>query len=280
MDHVSFGFKTSQQHTSFAAISALWREGDGIEAFEHGWIFDHFNPIPDPMGPCSEGWTLLGALASQTSRLRVGLLVTGNTYRHPAVLAHILATADEISGGRVNFGFGAGWNVYEHESMGLPLFAPSERLRRWREACELIKLLCTEEVADFAGRHYQLRGARLDPKPVQRPYPPFVLGAKGDRALRVVAEHADVWNFPSGELSEFTDRLARLRAHCDDLGRDPESITISAQFFIDVEDLAGTRDLLGRFIDAGVRHAVLIVPAKAPAGTLTRLADEVVARLR
>jgi alkanesulfonate monooxygenase SsuD/methylene tetrahydromethanopterin reductase-like flavin-dependent oxidoreductase (luciferase family) len=280
VDGVSFGFKTAQQHTTYAALSALWREGDGIEAFEHSWLFDHFNPIPDPVGPCAEGWTLLGALAAQTSRVRLGLLVTGNTYRHPAVLAHILATADVISDGRIDFGFGAGWNVYEHESMGLPLYAPGERVRRWAEACELIKLLCTEETADFGGRHYELRGARLDPKPVQRPYPPFVLGAKGDRALRVVAQHADVWNFAGGELAEFTDRLARLRAHCTDLGRDPESITISAQFFIDVDDSSGTRDRLAQFIDAGVRHVVLIVPPTAPPSTLTRLADEVVARLR
>jgi len=280
VDGLSFGFKAAQQNTSYDALCALWREGDAIDAFEHSWIFDHFNPIPDPLGPCLEGWTLLGALAAQTTRLRLGLLVTGNTYRHPAVLAHIMATADVISGGRVDFGFGAGWNVYEHESMGLPLYAPGERLRRWGEACQLIKLLCAGDAVSFDGRYYPLRAARLDPKPVQRPHPPFVLGAKGDRALRVVAEHADVWNFSGGELAEFTDRLTRLRAHCADLGRDPDTITISAQFFVDVADSSRTRERLGQFIDAGVRHVVLVVPPAAPSGTLSRLADEVVARLR
>jgi alkanesulfonate monooxygenase SsuD/methylene tetrahydromethanopterin reductase-like flavin-dependent oxidoreductase (luciferase family) len=279
VETVSFGFKMGQQRTTYEAMCALWREGEAIEAFEHSWAFDHFNPIPDPDGPCLEGWTLLGALAAQTTRLRLGLLVTGNTYRHPAVLAHIMATADVIAGGRLDFGFGAGWNVYEHESMGLPLYPPGERIRRWAEACQLIKLLCTEDVADFAGRYYPLRGAQLDPKPVQRPYPPFVLGAKGDRALRVVAEHADIWNFSGGELAEFTDRLARLRSHCADLGRDPSSITISAQFFIDVDDSSSTRDRLAQFIEAGVRHVILILPPTAPPGTLTRLADEVVAHL-
>jgi len=280
VDGLSFGFKMAQQHTSYEALSALWREGDGIEAFEHSWVFDHFNPIPEPVGPCLEGWTLLGALAAQTTRLRLGLLVTGNTYRHPAVLAHILATADLISGGRVDFGFGAGWNVYEHESMGLPLYAPGERLRRWAEACELIKQLCAGDVVDFAGRYYPLQAARLDPKPVQRPNPPFLLGAKGDRALRIVAQHADIWNFSGGELTEFKDRLNVLRRHCVDLGRDPDSITISGQFFIDVADSPSTRDRLAQFIDAGVRHVVLIVPPTAPPGTLSRLADEVVAHLR
>lgn len=280
MDHVSFGFKTAQQHTSFAGISELWREGEQIEAYEHAWLFDHFNPIPDPVGPCTEGWSMLAALAAGTSRLRLGLMVTGNTYRHPAVLAHIMATVDEISGGRLDFGFGAGWNVYEHESMGLPLFAPGVRIQRWREACQLIKQLCAEETVDFAGRHYQLTGARLDPKPVQLPHPPFVLGAKGERALKVVAEHADVWNFAGGELEEFQALRGRLEAHCADLGRDPATITLSGQYFLDLADLAGTRERIARFIDAGVRHVVLILSPPVAPGTLARLADEVIAPLR
>jgi alkanesulfonate monooxygenase SsuD/methylene tetrahydromethanopterin reductase-like flavin-dependent oxidoreductase (luciferase family) len=280
VDQVSFGFKTAQQHTSFAAISELWREGEQIEAYEHAWLFDHFNPIPDPVGPCTEGWTTLAAMAARTSRLRLGLMVTGNTYRHPAVLAHTMATVDEISGGRLDFGFGAGWNVYEHESMGLPLFGPGERLRRWREACQLIKLLCADETVDFNGRYYQLTGARLDPKPVQRPHPPFVLGAKGERALRVVAEHADVWNFPSGELEEFRTLRSRLEAHCAELGRDPATITLSGQYWVDPADMSATRERVARFIEAGVRHVVLILVAPVERGLLTRLADEVIAPLR
>ncbi|MGE5827497.1 MAG: LLM class flavin-dependent oxidoreductase [Micromonosporaceae bacterium] len=280
MSHVSFGFKTAQQHTSFAEISQVWREGEQIEAYEHAWLFDHFNPLPDPVGPCGEGWSLLAALAARTSRLRLGLMVTGNTYRHPAVLAHIVATVDEISGGRLDFGFGAGWNVYEHESMGLPLFGPGERIRRWGEACLLIKKLCAEETVDFAGRYYRLTGARLDPKPVQRPHPPFVLGAKGEWALRVVAEHADVWNFAGGELDEFRTRKGRLEAHCAEIGRDPAEITLSGQFFVDLADLGATRERVGRFIEAGVRHVVLIVMPPVAPGTLARLADEVIAPLR
>ena len=119
---------------------AVWRDADAIESIEHAWLFDHFAPINGHLdGPCLEGWTALAALAAETKRLRIGLMVTGNTYRHPAVLAKIAATVDVISNGRLDLGIGAGWNVYEHESMGIPLYAPGERIRRLGEACEIIR---------------------------------------------------------------------------------------------------------------------------------------------
>ena len=168
-----WGIKTAQQHTTYDAMLAVWQEADRTSAFEHAWLFDHFAPIQGDLdGPCFEGWTLLAALAAQTARLRLGLMVAGNTYRHPAVHAHMAATVDVISHGRLDFGVGAGWNEYEHQSMGIPLYAPGERIRRLGEACEITRRLWTQQLTDFAGRYYQLNQARCEPKPIQEPYPP------------------------------------------------------------------------------------------------------------
>src|SRR5690606_32742303 len=140
------------------------REGDQHEAYEHSWLFDHFAPVNASIdGPCLEGYTVLAGLAAETTRLRLGLMVAGNTYRHPAVTAKMAATIDQMSNGRFDFGFGAGWNVYEHESLGIELYPPGERLRRFGEACEVVKRLFTEPLASFEGNHYQLKDARSEP---------------------------------------------------------------------------------------------------------------------
>src|SRR5215210_7379556 len=145
MSKLSFGIKTAPHHTTYEDMLKVWEEADTVEAFEHAWLFDHFAPIQGSLdGPCLEGWTTLTAMATQTSRLRLGLMVVGNTYRHPAVLAKTAATVDVISGGRLDLGLGAGWNVYEHTSMGPPLYAPGERIRRLGEACEIIRRLFTQ----------------------------------------------------------------------------------------------------------------------------------------
>ena len=155
MSNLSFGIKTAPQRTTYEAVLKVWKEADEISAIEHAWLFDHFAPIHgDGTGPCLEGWTLLAALAAQTTRLRIGLMVTGNTYRHPALLANMAATVDIISNGRLDLGLGAGWNEYEHNSMGIPLYAPGERIRRLGEACALIKQLFIQDVTNFAGRYY------------------------------------------------------------------------------------------------------------------------------
>ncbi|HEV2129447.1 MAG TPA: LLM class F420-dependent oxidoreductase, partial [Thermomicrobiales bacterium] len=218
---VSFGIKTAPQHTTYDAMLRVWQEAEAIPSIEHAWLFDHFAPIQGDLdGPCLEGWTVLAAFAAVTERLRLGLMVTGNTYRHPAVLAKIAATVDVISEGRLDFGIGAGWNEYEHESMGIPLYQPGERIRRLDEACEMIKRLFTEPTVDFDGRYYQLKEARSEPKPVQRPYPPLVIGGGGEQlTLRVVAKHADVWNYTGGSVEEFRHKVGVLRRHCEEVGR-------------------------------------------------------------
>ncbi len=277
-----FGIKTAPQHTTYEDMLRVWREADEVPIFEHAWLFDHFMPLgADPTGPCLEGWTLLGAFAARTERLRVGLMVTGNTYRHPTVLANMGATVDVISGGRLDFGIGAGWNELEHTAYGIPLYAPGERIRRMGEACEVIRRMWTETAPDFDGQYYQLRGARCEPKPLQRPYPPFVIGGSGEQlTLRMVAQYADIWNFAGGPVETFQHKSAVLDAHCAVVGRDPTSIERSIQPRVDPADLGATRETIRSFIEAGATHVVLNLTWPYPDDIVRRLAAEVAEPLR
>lgn len=281
MSKLTFGIKTAPQHTSYEAIREVWRQADAEPAFEHAWLFDHLNPITGSVeGPCLEGWTALAALAAETQRIRLGLMVTGNTYRHPSVLAHIAATLDIISGGRLDFGVGAGWNEYEHTSNTIPLYPPGERIRRFGEACEVWKLLFTEPVANFDGRYYQLKEARLEPKPIQKPYPPFVIGGGGEQlTLRVVAQYADIWNFGGPDLELFKHKQTVLKGHCEAIGRDFSEITLSIQPRVDYEDLDATVKQVQAFVDAGARHIVLTILPPFPAWIVRRLAEEVIPKI-
>ncbi len=283
MTNLSFGIKTAPQHTTYNAMRAVWKAADEIAAYEHAWLFDHFAPIHgDVNGACLEGWTLLAALAAQTGRLRIGLMVTGNTYRHPAVLANMAATVDIVSNGRLDFGIGAGWNEYEHSSMGIPLYAPGERIRRLGEACEIIRQLFTEDLTSFDGRYYQIREARCEPKPLQKPHPPFVIGGGGEKlTLRVVAEHADIWNFPDprGSVEEFRRKVDILNGHCAAVGRDPATIRLSVQPMVDYDNLAQTTQTVQQLVDAGATHVVLNLRPPYPEGIVQRLADEVIPRV-
>ena len=281
MANLRWGIKTAPQHTTYDSMLAVWREADQAPAFEHAWLFDHFAPIQGDLdGPCFEGWTLLAALAAQTTRLRVGLMVAGNTYRHPAVHAHMAATVDVISSGRLDFGVGAGWNEYEHQSMGIPLYPPGERIRRLGEACEIAKRLFTQPLTDFDGRYYQLAQARCEPKPVQRPHPPFVIGGAGEQlTLRVVAQYADVWNSMPADVAEHRRKLGILHEHCAAVGRDPAGIESSVQVRIAYDDLPAAVATLQPLVAAGVTHIVLMLTHPYPEGIVARLADEVVARV-
>jgi F420-dependent oxidoreductase-like protein len=282
MSNLSFGIKTAPQHTTYEAMLEVWRAADATPAFEHAWLFDHFNPIhSDVDGPCLEGWTLLAAMAAQTRRIRVGQMVTGNTYRHPAVLAHMAATVDIIAGGRLDLGIGAGWNEYEHASMGIPLYAPGERIRRFGEACEIIRRLFTQHLTDFDGRYYQLKEARLEPKPIQKPYPPFVIGGGGEQlTLRVVARYADVWNFGGGPVETFRHKIAVLHQHCREVGRDPSEIQLSVQVPVTYDDLPATVQAVQGYVDAGATHLILNLRYPYPADIVARLADQVVPAVR
>jgi len=175
-------FKTAPQDTNWDDMLEVWRAADDIELFESGWLFDHFYPIfSDPTGPCLEGWVTLTALAQATKRLRLGTLVTGVHYHHPAVLANMAATLDIVSGGRLEIGIGAGWNEEESGAYGISVGTPKERSDRFEEACEVIIGLLSDDTTSFSGTYYELTSARCNPKPVQRPHPPICIGGNGER---------------------------------------------------------------------------------------------------
>ncbi|MCX0274833.1 LLM class F420-dependent oxidoreductase [Nocardia zapadnayensis] len=230
-----FAFKTSPQDTTWADMLAVWRAADDIEIYESGWTFDHFYPIfSDSTGPCLEGWTTLTALAQATERLRLGTMVTGVHYRHPAVLANMAASLDIISGGRLELGIGAGWNEEESGAYGIPLGTITERMDRFEEACQVLVGLLSRETTDFDGKFYQLTGARNEPKGPQRPHPPICIGGNGEkRTLRITARYAQHWNFVNGTTAQFARKRDVLAAHCADIGRDPKEILLSAQRRLD-----------------------------------------------
>lgn len=214
---------------------AVWKAADDIDVFESGWTFDHFYPIfgGDSTGPCLEGWTTLTALAQATTRLRLGTLVTGIHYRHPAVLANMAAALDIISDGRLELGIGAGWNEEESGAYGIELGSIKERFDRFEEACQVLTSLLSRETTDFDGRYYQLTAARNEPKGPQRPHPPICIGGSGEkRTLRITARYAQHWNFVGGTPEEFARKRDVLAAHCADIGRDPKEITLSAHLFL------------------------------------------------
>src|SRR3954464_7962357 len=167
-----FAFKTAPQNTTWADMLAVGRAADDIGLFESGWTFDHFYPIfSDSTGPCLEGWVTLAALAQATTRLRLGTLVTGIHYRHPAVLANMAATFDIVCGGRLELGIGAGWNEEESGAYGIELGTLRQRSDRFEEACEVIVSLLANEVTTFSGQYYTLTEARNEPKGPQQPMP-------------------------------------------------------------------------------------------------------------
>ena len=202
----SFAFKTPPQHGSWTDFLDVWRAADDIDVFESGWTMDHLYPLTPPMdGPILESWTMLAALAQATTRLRLGSMVNGMHFRHPALTANMAATVDHIAGGRFELGLGAGWFEAESVAYGIPLGTVKERLDRFEEGVEVVVRLLTEGTTTFSGAYYQLIDARCEPKPVQRPHPPIVIGGRGaKRTLRVIARWGDQWDltFPSGvELS-------------------------------------------------------------------------------
>ena len=260
-------FKTAPQDTNWDDMLEVWRAADDIELFESGWLFDHFYPIfSDPTGPCLEGWVTLTALAQATKRLRLGTLVTGIHYRHPAVLANMAATLDIVSGGRLELGIGAGWNEEESGAYGISVGTPKERSDRFEEACEVIIGLLSDDTTSFRGTYYELTSARCNPKPIQRPHPPICIGGSGEkRTLRTAARFAQHWNFVGGTVEEFAHKRDVLHDHCADLGRDPEEILLSSHLRFE-GDPAATAAAAAALAEAGAGLAIVYLrPPLTPA---------------
>src|SRR3981081_1949425 len=267
---LSFGIKTSQMGATYEQILKVWREADQIPVFEHAWLWDHMVPLRgDIKGAALEAWTLLGALAAQTSRLRLGVIVNSNRLRSPTLRAKMAATVDHIADGRLVLGIGAGGSrvagdnpaVREFEAYGVPLVSPGQAVRDLAQSCDVIRRMWTEdEPFDFDGPSIRLRGAVCEPKPVQKPYPPVLIGGLGDRMLRVGAEHADIWNYPGVPSPQFRERNQVLEQHCAAIGRDSTEIVRSMQTIVRCDDPgepAATRARLLEMIDAGVSHIVI-----------------------
>ncbi|PSL05874.1 F420-dependent oxidoreductase-like protein [Haloactinopolyspora alba] len=258
-----YGLKLSQRAT-IDEYRAVWRIADEA-GFDHCWNMDHFATLGDDVtGDIFDAWTLLAAMAETTTRTRIGCMVTGNTYRHPGVLAKIATTVDHLSGGRLEFGIGGAWAEYEHTMFDLEFGTAGQRLDRLDEACRIIRSLWTSPRTTFAGQHYRIEDAVAEPKPLQQPYPPIWIGGNGrKRTLRIAAQYADVWNaLGGGGPEEFAELSGVLDGHCADVGRDPAEIRRTVQLPLDgaVDDVV---PVVEQYARAGVDDVILIVRAKA-----------------
>jgi F420-dependent oxidoreductase-like protein len=229
------------------------------------WFADHFMPnSDDAAGDTLECWAVLAGLAVAVPRVRLGSLVCGNTYRHPAVLANIAASVDVMSGGRLVLGIGAGWQENEHAKYGIDFHDVAGRLARLDEACAIIKALTTEGRAAFAGDHYQLDDAPLEPKPLQDPLPLLVGGGGEKVTLRIAATHADEWN-TWGDPEVLAHKIGVLHRHCEDVGRDPSLIRVSAQTLVSFDEVEVPERMQGRML-VGTARMVEAMGAYAEAG--------------
>jgi F420-dependent oxidoreductase-like protein len=282
-----FGICTDQNQP-YETLVQRWQLFEEL-GFDSAWDCDHFNQPSRPDGPYFEGWTLLAALAARTTRIRVGVLVSSNTFRHPALLAQQAVTLDHVSNGRLELGLGAGWFVPEHERFGLPFPPPGERVGRFREAVEIVDSLLRHEATTFEGRYYRLTEASIRPAPLQKPRPPLTLGAHRPRMLRICAEYADSWN-SFGTVEEMRERNELLDQACAEVGREPREIRRSfygwasqmeAQGLPDPwQSTAAFEDVVGRYLAVGIEEFVIDQPRPEQFGVLEQVVTDVLPALR
>ncbi len=231
------------------------------------WVYDHFHNVPKPAHEAVfECWTTIAAISQRTSRIRLGQMVGCNSYRSPGLLAKITSTVDVISGGRLDWGIGAGWYENEYKGYGYEFAKPADRIGMLRETVEIVKSMWTQPETTYEGKYYRLSRAHCDPKPLQQPTPPVWIGGGGEQlTLRVVAQHADVSNFGSS-LEEFVKKREILKEHCRAVGRDEDTIrkTISSEVFIretekEIEQ-AGSRNPWGLPADQWREKALVGTP--------------------
>lgn len=255
MEHpVTFGIVTGQHHLSWDQIRSQWLLAEEL-GFENLYLFDHFTGLYDSEdGPCLEASTLLAGLAGVTSKSNIGVMVYGNTHRHPAILAKEIVTIDHLSGGRALLGIGAGWNGNEHQWYGIDLPTPGKRVKQFDEAMTVINgLLTTNGRFSFEGDYYQINDAPFQPKPIRNRIP-VLIGGKGPKMLRVVAKHADMWD-GGGRFDDRTPRVEEFKRACDEVGRDFKEVIQSQGFgasgLLDRDNLD---KLITTHLEAGVRH--------------------------
>jgi len=265
---VRVGLKYAPMATTPERMREVWTAADQA-GFDHLWIMDHFMPLVRsatgwyqfaPTDSVFEAWTTLAAMAEVAKRIRIGVNVTGNLYRYPAVLAKTVATVDRFSGGRVEFGIGAAWAEFEFTALGIPFPPARERMDRLAESLDVLKLLWTQDVAEYDGVHYHLKGAISEPKPLQKPHPPIWVGGSGEkRLLRIAAQHADVWNIVGGTPDEASRLSKVLDAHCEDVGRNPAEIRRSIGVPFRPDDPDRTRREAEALVERGFTELLITV---------------------
>jgi F420-dependent oxidoreductase-like protein len=306
---IKFGIQTSQEDVTYAEVRDIWKAAEAL-GFYSAWNFDHFMPIlgKDTGGPALEGWTMLAALAAETSKIRIGTLVTGNTYRNPALVAKMAATVDIISGGRTYLGIGAAWFEEEHTAYGFPFYTARERAERLEESLQVITKLFDEdeERATFNGKYYTLQDAPFAPASVQKPHPPILIGGQGRKwIMPLVGRYAQAWNAPLRLTpDDVRDRISLFKAECKRIGREPCDIEVSAflvlykitdvplagpvlrfgaRFMTDKDIakniLAGSpqaiTEKIQTFVDAGATHIIMNIQPPYDRKMLERFATEV-----
>jgi F420-dependent oxidoreductase-like protein len=267
-----FGLKASGQWITIDQLRAVWRIADE-GGFDHLWDFDHLASIgpQGPDGPVYEGWALQAAMAEATKRVRIGCMVTGNTYRHPVVLAKLAVTVDHLSGGRLDFGIGAAWAEIEHQMYGIG--GLDHRVGMLSESLQVIKSLFTNERTNFDGRYYKLKDAIANPKPVQKPHPPIWIGAQGDSTLRLTARHADVWNISGGDPEFVAPLIRKFEDACGAVGRDPGEVRRSIQFGWEGKDIGELTEAAGKYYELGVTELVVYLRGNHPERLADRIAE-------
>ncbi|MFN8535703.1 MAG: LLM class flavin-dependent oxidoreductase [Dehalococcoidia bacterium] len=310
-DTIRFGLNATPMHTNWPEYRRLCTEAEAM-GFDSFWVFDHFVPGPvDMTGPCLEVFTTISALASITDRMILGTLVLAVAVRNPGLVGKMGAMVDQISGGRFVLGMGAGYNQYEHEMYGGDLPSRTARIRMEDEALELIRRMWTENPASYQGKYFALKEALTDPPPIQKPYPPILVGARGEQlAFRVVAKHADQWNTAAG-VDDIRRMMPILDERCREIGRDPATLertaivlqTIAASpegeqaardkltsiFRQPFENLAprvlqgppeAAVERLQEYVDAGITHFMFSLFAPYDLDGLKVLAEQVIPKLR
>jgi F420-dependent oxidoreductase-like protein len=308
---IEFGVYLPQLHFSFADIRERTQAADRL-GYDSIWFMDHFYTAGMPQVDSFEAWTIASALAPLTRRIRLGHMVLCNAFRHPGLLAKMAASLDVISEGRLELGLGTGSVPEEFGKFGIPLPSFRERTEQLDEAVQILKSLFVEDETTFTGKHYQLSGAPLRPKPVQKPYPPIMIGGGGEKfTLPLVARHADIWNCPTYSLGQLEHKIAVLRDACARIGRDFRGLRLSQQGVLvmgnndgEVEaalaiskrrypgaswglmegGFIGTPDKIVKKIREqtalGISHFVFFFYDRAAIGTLELFANEVMPALR
>jgi alkanesulfonate monooxygenase SsuD/methylene tetrahydromethanopterin reductase-like flavin-dependent oxidoreductase (luciferase family) len=277
-DTITFGIVAGQHHRSWSEMREQWQFAEET-GWDSAWAFDHFFSLrDDEMGPCLDGWTLLGAMAEMTERVQMGLMVTGLTHRNPAIMFKQAVTIDHISNGRLILGVGASWNEREHEAYGIEFPSPKVRVDRFAEAMEMFRQLESQDRTTFQGEHYSLVEAPFEPKPVYG-HMPILVGSRGKRMMRYIAQYADQWD-GSGTPEEYGTHSQRLDENCREIGRDPSEIRRGLTSNAGLESEDSFRQHVADYYAVGVRTFLFRIPTGPVNETIQRIAENAIPELR